>query len=334
MDQRQQRLRIPRLEHQAVVLVTLAEGVDEILAPDLVGPEAVRRGVVFQVPGERLEDQGDCGQALLAVIDQTGRPVGVEGIDGGDVHDGSEEVLAHVLALAGVENVVPELAAMPLRPGVSALVDGDAKLRRLPDEVEEEGFRGAHGMLRISGTRPGPTPGYPGPHPTQRSTRLSGDVRASVRSIGVAWRTNRPSLGSSTACAMPGTIDRGHLQLGVLIGTIQRHECQNDDLRLVFREFPILGPESTLAARAAPASRAQGLCEPFHRALLGADGPFDLDHILAVARSVGLDAERLVRAMEDPSLDAPIERNAIPANALSVRGTLASVIGVAKRHCR
>ena len=68
----------------------------------------------------------------------------------------------------------------------------------------------------------------------------------------------------------------------------------------VFREFPILGPESTLAARAAPASRAQGLYEPFHRALLGADGPFDLDHILAVARSVGLDAERLARDMETP----------------------------------
>ena len=48
------------------------------------------------------------------------------------------------------------------------------------------------------------------------------------------------------------------LHLGVLIGTIQRHECQNDDLQLVFKEFPILGPESTLAARAAPASRAQG----------------------------------------------------------------------------
>ena len=172
MDQRQQRLRIARLEHQAVVLVALAEGVDEILAPDLVGPEAVRRGVVFQVPGEHLEDQGDCGQALLAVIDQTRRPVGVEGIDGGDVHDGSEEVLAHVLTLAGVKNVVPELAAMPSSPGVSALVDGDAELGGLADEVEEEGFRGAHGMLRVSGTRPGPTPGYPGPHPTQRSTPL------------------------------------------------------------------------------------------------------------------------------------------------------------------
>ena len=114
---------------------------------------------------------------------------------------------------------------------------------------------------------------------------------------------------------------------GVLIGTIQRHECRNDDLRLVFREFPMLGPESTPAARAALASRVQGLYEPFHWALLGADGPFDLDYILAVARSVGLDAERLARDMEDPSLDALIERNAILANTLGVRGTPAFVIG-------
>ena len=80
-------------------------------------------------------------------------------------------------------------------------------------------------------------------------------------------------------------------------------------------------------ARAALASRAQGLYEPFHRALLVAAGPFDLDRILAVARSVGLDAERLVRDMEAPGLDALIERNATLANALGVRGTPAFVIG-------
>ena len=117
------------------------------------------------------------------------------------------------------------------------------------------------------------------------------------------------------------------LHFGVLIGTIQRHECRNDDLRLVFREFPILGPESTLAARAALASRARGLYEPFHRALLGAEGPFDLDHIPGAARSVDLDAEQFARDMEDPSLDAAIERNAIFAKALDVRGTPAFVIG-------
>ena len=117
------------------------------------------------------------------------------------------------------------------------------------------------------------------------------------------------------------------IHLGVLIGTIQRHECRNDDLRLVFKKFPILGPESTIAARAALASRVQGLYGPFHGELLGADGPFDLDHILAVARSVGLDAEPLARDMEDASLDALIEWSVILANALSVRGTPAFVIG-------
>ena len=117
------------------------------------------------------------------------------------------------------------------------------------------------------------------------------------------------------------------LHFGVLIGTVQRHECRSDDLRLVFGEFPILGPEPTLAARAALASRTQGLYEAIHRELLGADGPFDLGHIVAVARSVGLDAERLARDMEAPALDAPNERNASLANALGVRGTPAFVIG-------
>ena len=51
------------------------------------------------------------------------------------------------------------------------------------------------------------------------------------------------------------------------------------------------------------------------------------DGILAVARSVGLDAERLARDMEDPALDALIGQNAVLANALGVRGTPAFVIG-------
>ena len=109
--------------------------------------------------------------------------------------------------------------------------------------------------------------------------------------------------------------------------TLETLLAENDDLRLVFKEFPILGPESTLAARAALASRAQGLYEPFHWALMGADGPFDLDHILAVARSVGLDDERLARDMEEPAIDTLIDRNAMLASTLAIRGTPAFVIG-------
>ena len=109
--------------------------------------------------------------------------------------------------------------------------------------------------------------------------------------------------------------------------TLETLLAENGDLRLVLKEFPILGPESTLAARAALASRAQGLYEPFHWALLGADGPFDLDHILEVARSVGLNDERLARDMEEPAIDTLIDRNAVLASALGIRGTPAFVVG-------
>ena len=109
--------------------------------------------------------------------------------------------------------------------------------------------------------------------------------------------------------------------------TLETLLAENDDLRLVFKEFPILGPESALAARAALASRAQGLYEPFHWALMSADGPFDLDHILGVARSVGLDDERLARDMEEPAIDTLIDRNAMLASTLGIRGTPAFVVG-------
>ena len=109
--------------------------------------------------------------------------------------------------------------------------------------------------------------------------------------------------------------------------TLEALLAENDDLRVVFKEFPILGPESTLAALAALAARGQGSYEAFHWALMETEGSFDMDHILSVAGSVGLDTERLARDMEEPALDALIERNAVLANALGISGTPAFVIG-------
>ena len=54
--------------------------------------------------------------------------MGVEGIDGGEIHHRAEEVFADFRALAGVQDVLPELAAFPLGPGETALVDRDAEL--------------------------------------------------------------------------------------------------------------------------------------------------------------------------------------------------------------
>jgi protein-disulfide isomerase len=57
------------------------------------------------------------------------------------------------------------------------------------------------------------------------------------------------------------------------------------------------------------------------------NGKLDLDRILDIASSVGIDVTRLQKDMEDPKLDAILKRNQALAQALDVRGTPAFVIG-------
>jgi len=99
------------------------------------------------------------------------------------------------------------------------------------------------------------------------------------------------------------------------------------DLRVVYKEIPILGPGSQFAARAALASRAQGKYLEFHEALMNASQKVSEDSVLEIAREVGLDVDRLAEDMEDPSIEAAITRNLELANALGITGTPSFVIG-------
>ena len=67
-------------------------------------------------------------------------------------------------------------------------------------------------------------------------------------------------------------------------------------LRLVFKEFPILGPQSVYASRMAIASTEQGKYLELHHALMSHRGQFDQKSLLAIARGVGLDIDRLLAA--------------------------------------
>lgn len=102
---------------------------------------------------------------------------------------------------------------------------------------------------------------------------------------------------------------------------------QDGNVRLVFKEFPILGPASLTATRAALAAREQDLYLPFHDALMTHHSRLDDDTVMRIAASVGLDVERLARDMEAPEIDALIARNHELAQVLGIRGTPAFVIG-------
>ncbi len=104
---------------------------------------------------------------------------------------------------------------------------------------------------------------------------------------------------------------------------------EDPGLRVVYKEFPILGLDSIVAARAALASRNQDPAKylEFHTALMSTRGRLTQLRILEIARDVGFDAERLVADMAAPEFAATIERNLALALALGINGTPTFVIG-------
>jgi protein-disulfide isomerase len=104
-------------------------------------------------------------------------------------------------------------------------------------------------------------------------------------------------------------------------------EQTDKGLRLVFKEYPILGPGSVFAARAALASQKQGKYLAFHKAMMSYKGQITESSTLEVAAEVGLDVERLKKDMEDPAIDDAINRNRALAGALRISGTPTFIAG-------
>jgi protein-disulfide isomerase len=102
---------------------------------------------------------------------------------------------------------------------------------------------------------------------------------------------------------------------------------QDPGLRLVYKEFPILGPVSVTAARAALAAKAQGKYDAFHTAMMAARGNITDDTVYQVAASVGLDVDKLKHDMASPEIAQTIKDNMKLGDTLDIHGTPAFVIG-------
>jgi protein-disulfide isomerase len=98
-------------------------------------------------------------------------------------------------------------------------------------------------------------------------------------------------------------------------------------VRLVYKEFPILGPSSVTAAKAALAAQAQGKYQPLHDKLMAYKGNLDDAAIFAMAADAGLDVARLKRDMETPAVKDVIDRTYKLADKLQIQGTPAFIIG-------
>ena len=101
----------------------------------------------------------------------------------------------------------------------------------------------------------------------------------------------------------------------------------DSNIRRVYKEWPILGPASVLATRAVIASRKQGKYIPFHEAMMEANSDYSTPAIMEIAKSVGIDTERLRKDMAAPEVDKIISKNYALADKLGLNGTPSFVIG-------
>ena len=109
--------------------------------------------------------------------------------------------------------------------------------------------------------------------------------------------------------------------------TVQRLIASDPNVRIIFREWPVLGEGSIFAARAALASRTQGKYEEFHWALMNGEGRATEASILKVARDLELDIVRLLADMESPAVELHLERSNDLARNLGFTGTPAFIVG-------
>ena len=108
---------------------------------------------------------------------------------------------------------------------------------------------------------------------------------------------------------------------------LQQLLAEDDDAKLVVKEFPILSQTSMLAAQAAVAAQAQGVFPAFHVAMMTARGSVSIDSIMAAAREAGADLDRLRADMNSAKVAMIIERTRATAQQLNISGTPALVIG-------
>jgi len=100
-------------------------------------------------------------------------------------------------------------------------------------------------------------------------------------------------------------------------------------VRWVFRDFPILGQDSVVAAQYALAAWtvAPDKYLPFHVALMESRGEMSEPRVLEIARKVGLDIDKLKQARESPEVKDKIDRTYDLARKLQINGTPAFIVG-------
>jgi protein-disulfide isomerase len=114
------------------------------------------------------------------------------------------------------------------------------------------------------------------------------------------------------------------------LADLQKFISEDKNIRIITKDFPVLGPESVEAATVAMAARQQLSPEKmlsFHAKLLSNRGKVGRQQALDAAKEAGADMTRLQKDMESPEIGQAIEQNVQLADALGLTGTPSYIVG-------
>lgn len=102
---------------------------------------------------------------------------------------------------------------------------------------------------------------------------------------------------------------------------------EDHDIKMIYKDYPILGPTSVEAAKAALASVKQNAYVKFHDALMSQKDHLSSDAIYSIAKDIGLNVEKLKKDMTADEIAAHIKANEDLGREVGVRGTPMFIIG-------
>lgn len=111
------------------------------------------------------------------------------------------------------------------------------------------------------------------------------------------------------------------------LGDIKKVIENHDNVKVIFKEFPILSPDSELAARYALAANEQEKYFEFHTALMESKGRISESRLLDIAEGLSLDIEQLKEDKDSEEITSLINKTREAAQEIGVRGTPAFVVG-------
>ena len=101
---------------------------------------------------------------------------------------------------------------------------------------------------------------------------------------------------------------------------------KDNNLRVIYKEFPIFGKSSEMASQAALAAGMQGKYQQMHDALLKVDKQLDETIIMDTAKSLGLDMTKLKADMASATVTDALEANRKLAESMHLMGTPAFIV--------